>query len=646
MDSEVGWIPLETGLDQSFLERMVQWSSTDEDTVIRLVSMPFLETVEFADDDVVRRLHELSVNDPEGFQRILSHPTLTDGITDEIAVHVSLLYLEHVNPELAAAINGLPWVQDGITYVPPRNWGSANPDPREHEATVVLDFIEVGTQAPEFLLQLTTKPWVVDAVDSAEESVVLPLFSLVNRDPVVAVHLLGMPFLDRIDPRDSEVIWTLINLADYSGISLSEFLSNPALAGGISNDNISIVLLLEVEIRQPEDYEVLEALSWIQDGVDASETYPIAALTEQALQTDAVFAAVVEKSWVQDGLTPGEADAIYKLTSMSGQSWSGSNVDSTLRIIGMPFLATFEPVDNSAVAALARLHHEGDGSHLQQVLNHPSLSDGIGDEDALIIAVLGVVAEKAPEKLTSLLGPGQLHRQERDISLPLGGEMTVSVLHTSGGTFQTLDILEDIVRQHEVFMGVAFPSNLAAIVAIEGDGPRGGGGPSGIMYIDPNYMEDVELIAHEAAHTYWNFYPPWIREGAAEIMSKVAIDELHQAANSPEDTGCSLANNLSELDQLAYGPDFDETELWWSGCMYTMGLGLYAELYNRLGDQEFRRGFSSLYLKMRNEEHNDECNGVGRGVCYVRKAFVEGASHGFSDTASTVIDRWYYGESQ
>ena len=73
---------------------------------------------------------------------------------------------------------------------------------------------------------------------------------------------------------------------------------------------------------------------------------------------------------------------------------------------------------------------------------------------------------------------------------------------------------------------------------------------------------------------------------------------------------------------------------------------MYADLYNSLGDEEFRRGFGGLYLKMRNEEHNDECFGVERGLCYARKAFVEDASPGFADTAGEVIDRWYYGESQ
>ena len=646
MDSELAWITLGTGVDQSALETLVAWSLWDEDTVIRLASMPFLETIEFADAEAVRRLRELAENDPEGLRSVLSHPTLADGIRDELAVHVSLLYLEQTNQELAAAINELPWVQDGITYVPPRNWGSANPDPREHETVNVLDLIEMGIRAPDLILQLVAKSWVRDGLSGAETSVIGPLFNLSSSDPQVAVQLLSMQFLDRIDPQDSEVLWTLAMLTENSGVPLRDFLSNPLLSGGISNDNISIVQLLEVKTREPERYASIEGLSWIQDGIDVSEAYAVTVLTELAVETDAVFTAVTEKNWVGDGLTREEATAIYHLITMSGLSWSEPDVDTTLRIIVMPFLNTFEPVDAAAVAALARLHHDGDRGHLQQVLNHPSLSEGIVDEDALVIAVLATVAEKEPEKLTSLLDPEQIYREERNITLPLAGEMTVATLRSTPGTFRTLAILEDVVRQYETFMKVAYPSNVAAIVAIEGQGPRGGGGPSGIIYVHPEYVEDTELIAHEAAHTYWNFYPPWIREGAAELMAKIVIGELDQAANSLSETGCSLAKTLGELDQLTYGPGIDEDAVWWSGCSYTMGLGLYADLYNSLGDEEFRRGFGGLYLKMRNEEHNDECFGVERGLCYVQKAFVEDASPGFADDAGGVIDRWYYGESQ
>ena len=616
MDSELAWITLGTGVDQSALETLVAWSLWDEDTVIRLASMPFLETIEFADAEAVRRLRELAENDPEGLRSVLSHPTLADGIRDELAVHVSLLYLEQTNQELAAAINELPWVQDGITYVPPRNWGRINADPREFESQNIRNMVELGVRSPEFLLQFTSKPWVRDGISNEERGALSPFNNLTGSNAQLAIQLLNMPFLTSVDQRDIDTLWKLAHLTWNSGVPLKEFLSSPALARGITDNNQAIVDLLEVKAREPEEYDAIQALTWIQDGVSVTEDYPVAILTELALQTDSVFSEVMEKPWVRDGLTGQEAYGVSRFFALAGETYGRPHVESALRIIDMPFLNTFEPVDAAALAELALLGSEGDGSYLRQVLDHPSLSEGIMDRDTLIVSVLHSVVRRSPETLNILLEPNQVYREERTIQLPLGGETDLAVIRIAPGTFRTIDILEEIVRQQEEFTKVAFPTGLVAIVNIE---ISTGGGPSGIITLRTGNEENFELIAHEAAHTYWSFYPPWIREGAAELMAKIVIGELDQAPASPNDTGCSLADTIGELDQLTYGPDADGDAVWWSGCMYTMGLGLYADLYNSLGDEEFRRGFGGLYLKMRHDEHNDECFGVERGLCYMRQ---------------------------
>ena len=268
------------------------------------------------------------------------------------------------------------------------------------------------------------------------------------------------------------------------------------------------------------------------------------------------------------------------------------------------------------------------------------------DRDTLIISVLFRVVRDSPEKLDGFLDPDQIERHDRVITIPLAGEITAATIHDEPGTFRTLDILEETVRQQEIFMNVTYPSNLAAVAVLDLDGARGETGLGGIITINIGSEEDAELIAHEAAHAYWGFSPAWIAEGAAELMANIAVNQLDQAPASPGDTGCSLAKTIGELEQLVYYQNIGGDEVYWSRCMYTMGLGLYADLYNSLGDDEFRRGFGGLYLKMRNEEHNDECFGVERGLCYVEKAFVEDASHGFADDADEVINRWYYGASQ
>ena len=257
----------------------------------------------------------------------------------------------------------------------------------------------------------------------------------------------------------------------------------------------------------------------------------------------------------------------------------------------------------------------------------------------------------------------RVYVQERTITLPLAGETTLLVFRATPKTFRTIDMIEERVRQYEDFMNVAYPfKTLPAFIAYN-DVVRGYFGPVGFLTFAPEYQEDEYLIAHEVAHSYWHTgieretavvdgvgLKPfnWIDEGAATFMNELALDRL-QSFTLPSDTGCSLFETIGEIDQMVF---FDPDELirgnllYKSGCNYTMGYGIFSALYHRLGDEEFRRSFGSLYLKMHNLEHEDQCVGVETGICYVQKAFVEEASPGFAEAAGEVIDRWYYGPSE
>ena len=109
---------------------------------------------------------------------------------------------------------------------------------------------------------------------------------------------------------------------------------------------------------------------------------------------------------------------------------------------------------------------------------------------------------------------------------------------------------------------------------------------------------------------------------------------------------CSLADNLSDLDRLYrehIESGLSEDIIYRSGCSYALGRGLFLDLYETLGAESFRRGFRRLYLTMGSNEHDDECTGLERGVCYVRAAFVTDALPESATLAEPVIARWYYG---
>ncbi len=404
------------------------------------------------------------------------------------------------------------------------------------------------------------------------------------------------------------------------------------------------------------------AMSWIQDGVSTSESYPVSALAKAALLTDRVVDALLEKPWVRDGLAADEAFTIDQLVSIA-RSRHGSE---SMRILGMPFMDTFEVVDYYAVRCLALLSHASDGRYMRRVLDHPSLGGGITDNDTLTLAAIGYFSGFSRDNLDKylfLLDADQVYVQERTLTLPLAGETTLMVVRATPGTFRTIDIVEESIRRYESFMHVAYPFKMLPIFIVDNEGPRGRFSKAGFAVINPGHEEDSWLIAHEIAHSYWyvptawwqaayaqgiTFTPfTWIAEGAASFMNGLPYDELHTAPALPGDVGCGLFETIEEIDQKTYVDDPDESltggAVYRSSCNYNMGFGIFAALYNRLGDEEFRRGFGSLYLKMSHLEHEDHCTGVETGICYVRKAFVEEASPGFAEAAGEVIDQWYYG---
>ena len=271
----------------------------------------------------------------------------------------------------------------------------------------------------------------------------------------------------------------------------------------------------------------------------------------------------------------------------------------------------------------------------------------------------------------SLLDADQVYVQERKITLPLAGETTLIVVRETPGTLRTIDAIEERVRQHEDFMNVAFPFKTLPAFISYSDYAAGffiriyqRHPPVGIVNISPEFEENSSLIAHETAHSYWHsprevwrqtptingvgLYPfVWIFEGAASFLDRLSEGWIPETATIPSQSGCNLFDTIGELDQITFNPDEKSLDgrIHESGCNYTMGFGLFSALYYRLGDDEFRRGFGSLYLKLFNLEHEDQCTGVETGICYVRKAFVEEASPGwYAEAAGEVIDQWYQGD--
>ena len=559
-----------------------------------------------------------------------------------------LLSLKRTSPEAWSLFESMEWVQDGIGS------SSSGRVLREVNAASQLRHMwQLGLSGQELFLTVLRKPWLRDELSTSETNVLIYITYASKADPDLVLSLVQMPFLDTVRSDLEPRISYLVSLMLYrDSAALHSLLSNEDFTYGIADDHITTLELINFEHFEPQAAASIRELAWVQDGTDASEWDGTVALTRLAVVSSEVLGSVLDKPWTQDGLSSDETSTIRSLTAALHFPTSGQQMEAeVLRLLEMPFLDTVDGKDAAAVSVLVFSLQSPEHQPLALVQSYPILRDGITDDEAIIIAVLSIVdLRRRSGLLEVLLDPDRTSTARRVISLPLAGETTLVVVSVVGREAGSLDMLELVVRAQEEFMSVPFPSSWAALLVA--DATRNAGQALvewGVISVDPGHQASYGVLAHETAHFYWTHaLTTWLNEGPAELMMMVTLEALAGERVEPYHASCSLAPNLASLDRVAADLVQSNPENAWeiiyrSGCMYSLGRGLFWELYQELGQDTFRTAFASLYAKVLDQEHYDRCTGLERGVCYVRAAFVEDAQPEAAAIAGAIIDKWYNG---
>ena len=247
------------------------------------------------------------------------------------------------------------------------------------------------------------------------------------------------------------------------------------------------------------------------------------------------------------------------------------------------------------------------------------------------------------ELLNVVLDSPQDFVEERVIWLPRAGPVTLGIVYTRPGTYDSMNILEHTVRAHEDFMLEAYPNSFVHITFK--DVSRGTAGlywGGGRMTLNAGGEDNTGLIGHEVGHLYWVSGYEWISEGGAEVLRAVA-EGVPLNPKSVELHLCQAAENLAEIDRIER-EQFGSTGYETGSCPYVMGLGFFSDLYTNLGDLTFREGFQRMYEIDRRLGEDRECEREERGWCFVWKAFVkDAASPEAAAIAGPIINRWYFG---
>ena len=297
-----------------------------------------------------------------------------------------------------AAVNALPWVQDGIDDT----W----------EDQSVIQFQVIIGRNPEAALLIAALPWVhdglddLDRTDTLEHTALVNLASLISMNGGEALRIASLPLLETIEPRDLTVLQTLEPLTKSQ---FTRVLDDPMLADGIDDHQVMTVVMLALREQNQDAMAFLEDLTWVSDGIVPPEDRAILVLRDMALEAAELFRAIAGKAWLEDGLSEAEAAVVSRLTSIGGQSFVRTNLASALQIVDMPFLEVVDDIDAAAMTRLSDAHWSlGAGpGHLAQVLSHPALINGITDAHAAVMAAVDSHdVNRLLEALDGLVGTG------------------------------------------------------------------------------------------------------------------------------------------------------------------------------------------------------------------------------------------------
>ena len=432
----------------------------------------------------------------------------------------------------------------------------------------------------------------------------------------------------------------------------------PWVADGVADsEQAAAELLIEAAVWYPDTFNVLLRIPWISDGVTSYEIDAIEYMGWTEYNAPALNTLMLQKPWVQDGITHDESVVIknlYWTARPKDEAFQQQTVVAAIEILAMPFLESVAGADAAAVRSLQMLKWYDTAAFLE-IMNHPKLKDGITDDEAKIVALLGGAYAYRPESVDVLLRGTGVYLEERVIQLPLAGETLLAVIRIRNQVTPNMDYLEHSVRTIEEFMGVPFPAAYVALYFDDANVREGGGqGTNFGTHIAMSLDYDVEngrlwqyapaTIAHEVAHYYWRGSSRhWLNEGPAVFIESVSenarVDEPVKVRSNP----CASAQTIAELESLAV-----HRETWretvaqnWFRCNYSLGERLFLDLYETLGEHTFRPAFRSLYLKSQHDDPADDCEDADLTICHVAAAFKADASPEIAAKVDEIIARWY-----
>lgn len=185
-------------------------------------------------------------------------------------------WLEQRDPPLASSIKGLGWTRDGVDEteagaIQDLLYIAATSRPAASEI-ISLNWVQDGMTGAEagairwlnnlrdeqVLSSVVDLSWVRDGITDLEVRVTEEISYLSYSDAEQALRVVGMQFLESVEPPDLSAVDALSDLAAFRPESFATVMSHPTVQGGITDEVVPVVATLDGVARtNPELIAVL-----------------------------------------------------------------------------------------------------------------------------------------------------------------------------------------------------------------------------------------------------------------------------------------------------------------------------------------------------------------------------------------------------
>ena len=256
----------------------------------------------------------------------------------------------------------MPWVEDGTNYT---------------EEYMIGYLRDMARTSPELFEKIVEKDWVEDKDNDphhVEPLVLRYLSHMAHRDKRVALQVIDLPFLETIEWGDSSDVRFLLDLMASDPAGLEDLLAHPEVVTTPVEGPPTPMALVYLATRNAHAASQVANLDWVKDGTEQFEKNGVLLLQELALESPAVFQAVLSRGreWMppQTGMDNSTIERLIELAAF--------NEDAALNIIEMPFMESISIADGDAFKRLAELA-QSDPAGLDFVLSHPDIQVGVTD---------------------------------------------------------------------------------------------------------------------------------------------------------------------------------------------------------------------------------------------------------------------------